>query len=236
MKDQTIRPPVSAADAKRQEQARVKAMIERDRQDRMREIERAAAEIELASGKTAYVKETVIEPTAEWFQHGDAQEVSVDTPDRTAIAMKTVRRVRTPIVARLHTKGHIGTEELKACLWYRMVHEYAGLEGRFSSSRFNDTPASASRGSGEAAFDGHIPMTEQEAMARRYFREARSRISANSVVFFDKVVLHDLPITRASRFLRTKNTKILRMLRYEIGKLIEYCKEEDVSLQLVDRF
>ena len=125
----TIRPYVSSAEAKRREQARVKALIERDRADQMREIERAAAELELASGKTAFVKETVVEPTPEWFQHGDAEDFTPEVPDRTAIVMKTKRRVLTPIILRMLKADKIDSDQYRALHWYAETYEAAGLLG-----------------------------------------------------------------------------------------------------------
>ena len=235
MTDKTIRPPISATEAKRIEQQRVKALIERDKADRAREYERAAAELEVASGKIVSIRETVMEPTPEWFQHGDVQNFTPEVPDRTAIVLKTVRRVQTPIVARLNYRGHIDADELRACLWYRMVHEQAGLVGRYSISRYQNTGASTTKGTKEAAFGGHIPMTEYEAQARQYFREARAAISSKHAIFFDKVVLHDMPITRAAQYLRTKPHRALKIMKNEVRNLAAYCDTQQISLKIVDR-
>lgn len=202
MKDQTIRPPVSAADAKRQEQARVKAMIERDKQDRMREIERAAAEIELASGKTAYVKETVVEPTREWFQHGDSQPFTVEVPDRTSIVMKTVRRVRVPIILRMLHRGQIDNDEYRALDWYSECYERAGLHGAMPSVQI-----------GREVFGGgpdRVLFTESQQQAQRLLREVKAEIPKHMVRFFEAVVIDNVPITRASRFIRTKPANALK--------------------------
>lgn len=205
MKDQTIRPPVSAADAKRQEQARVKAMIERDKQDRMRDIERAAAEIELASGKTAYVKETVIEPTPEWFQHGDSQTFTPEVPDRTSIVLKTVRRVRVPIILRMLHRGQIDNDEYRALNWYSECYELAGLHGSIPSVQI-----------GREVFGGgpdRVLFTESQQQAQKLLREVKSEIPKHMVRFFEAVVIDNVPITRASRFIRTKPANALKPFR-----------------------
>jgi hypothetical protein len=228
-------PYVSAAVRARREQARVKALIARDKADRMKEIERAAAEIKVREGLVVTAHETVMEPTPEWFQHGDAEAFTPELPDGTVRELKTVRRVRVPIVARLNTRGHIDADELKACLWYRMVHEHAGLQGRYSISRYQNTPPSGAVSSRQAGFAGHIPMTEYEAQARRYFREARQAITPHYLAFFDKVVLHDTPITRASRFVRARNGKALKILLNEVRALARYCDTQEISRGIVDR-
>jgi hypothetical protein len=202
MKDQTIRPPVSAADAKRQEQARVKAMIARDKADQMREIERAAAEIELASGKTAYVKDMTIEPTPEWFQHGDVQTFTPDVPDGTAIVLKTVRRVRVPVILRMLHRDQIDSDQYRALNWYSECYEQAGLHGSIPIAQI-----------GREVFGGgpdQVLFTESQQQAQRLLREVKAEIPKHMIRFFEAVVIDNVPITRASRFIRTKPANALK--------------------------
>lgn len=211
MNDQTIRPPVSAAERKRQEQRRVEALIERDKADRAREYERAAAEIELASGKTAYVKETVIEPTPEWFQHGEAQEISVDTPDNTAIAMKTVRRVQTPIIKRMWAAGKLDIDQYRACTWYAECYEASGLHGNIPSVQI-----------GKEVFGGgpdRVLFTEAQQEAQRTLRMLKSVLTPHRVRFFEAVVIDNVPVARASRFIRTTRSNQLKLFKYEAQKV-----------------
>lgn len=128
--------------------ARVKALIERDKADQMREIERAAAEIELASGKSAFVKETVIEPTPEWFQHGDAENFTPEVPDRTAIVLSTVRRKSQSPWMRMLDAGQITPEIFAAAQSIAYVHERitragglksGSLQARVDQCRSNDS-------------------------------------------------------------------------------------------------
>ena len=55
------------------ERQRVSAIIERDRIDRIREQDRAAAEIEVAEGVFVNLSDSVTEPTPEWISKGDVR-------------------------------------------------------------------------------------------------------------------------------------------------------------------
>lgn len=211
MNDNTIRPPISAAEARRNEQARVKAMIERDKADRAREYERAAAEIELASGKTAYVKETVMEPTPEWFQHGDAESFTPEVPDRTAIVLKTVRRVQTPIVKRMWTAGKLDIDQYRALTFYADCYEHAGLHGSIPIAQI-----------GKEVFGGgpdRVLFTEAEQEAQRVLRMLRAVLTPHRVRFFEAVVIDNVPVARASRFIRTTRRNQLNLFKIEAQKV-----------------
>lgn len=204
-------PPLPVSEAKRREQARVKALIERDKADRMREIERAAAEIELASGKTASIRETVVEPTPEWFQHGDVQDFTPEVPDRTAIVLKTVRRVRVPIILRMLHRGHVDNDQYRALNWYSECYEMAGLHGSIPIAQI-----------GKEVFGGgpdRVLFTERQQQAQKLLRQVRSVITAHRVRFFEAVVIDNVPITRASRFVREKPQKALKTFRNEADKV-----------------
>lgn len=204
-------PPLPVSEAKRREQARVKALIERDKADRMREIERAAAEIELASGKTASIRETVVEPTPEWFQHGDVQDFTPEVPDRTAIVLKTFRRVRTPIILRMLHAGKIDNDQYRALNWYSECYEMAGLHGSIPIAQV-----------GKEVFGGgpdRVLFTERQQQAQKLLRQVRSVITAHRVRFFEAVVIDNVPITRASRFVREKPQKALKTFRNEADKV-----------------
>ena len=207
----TIRPYVSSAEAKRRESARVKALIERDRQDRMREIERAAAEIEMASGKSAFVKETVIEPTPEWFQHGDSEDFTPEVPDKTAIVMKTKRRVQTPIIKRMWAAGKLDIDQYRALAWYADCYERAGLHGSIPSVQI-----------GKEVFGGgpdRVLFTEAQQEAQRTLRMLRDVITPHRVRFFEAVVIDNVPVARASRFIRTTRNNQLKLFKIEAQKV-----------------
>lgn len=202
MKDQTIRPPVSAADAKRQEQRRVKALIERDKQDRMREIERAAAEIKVRDGLVVTAHETVMEPTPEWFQHGDSQPFTPELPDGTVRELKTVRRVRVPIILRMLHRSQIDNDQYRALNWYSECYEMAGLHGSIPIAQV-----------GREVFGGgpdRVLFTESQQQAQRLLREVKAEIPKHMIRFFEAVVIDNVPITRASRFIRTKPANALK--------------------------
>ena len=201
----TIRPYVSSAEAKRREKARVKALIERDKQDRMREIERAAAEIKVREGLVVTAHETVIEPTPDWFQHGDAESFTPELPDGTVRELKTVRRVLVPIVLRMLHADKIDSDQYRALVWYRECYERAGLLGSIPSVQI-----------GREVFGGgpdRVLFTEMQQDAQRQLREAKAEIPKHQIRFFEAVVIGNVPVTRASRFVRTKPAKALKIFR-----------------------
>ena len=201
----TIRPYVSSAEAKRREKARVKALIERDKQDRMKEIERAAAEIKVREGLVVTAHETVMEPTPEWFQHGDSETFTPELPDGTVRELKTVRRVLVPIVLRMLHADKIDTDQYRALVWYRECYERAGLLGSIPSVQI-----------GREVFGGgpdRVLFTEMQQDAQRKLREAKSEIPKHMVRFFEAVVIDNVPVTRASRFIRTKPAKALKQFK-----------------------
>ena len=198
-------PPVSSAEAKRREQARVKALIERDKRERMKEIERAAAEIKVREGLVVSAQETVIDPTPEWFQHGDSETFTPELPDGTVRELKTVRRVLVPIVLRMLHADKIDSDQYRALNWYRECYERAGLLGSIPSVQI-----------GKEVFGGgpdRVLFTEMQQEAQRALREARSDIPKHQVRFFEAVVIGNVPVTRASRFVRTKPAKALKIFR-----------------------
>ena len=201
----TIRPYVSSAEAKRREQARVKALIERDKADQMREIERAAAEIKVREGLIVTAHETVIDPTPEWFQHGDSEAFTPELPDGTVRELKTVRRVLVPIVLRMLHAGKIENDQYRALVWYRECYERAGLLGSIPSVQI-----------GREVFGGgpdRVLFTEMQQDAQRQLREVKAEIPKHMVKFFEAVVIRDVPVTRASRFIRRKPAKALTDFR-----------------------
>jgi hypothetical protein len=198
-------PPISVAEMRRREQERVKALIERDRADHMREIERAAAEIQLKSGKLASIRETVVEPTPEWFQHGDSQPFTPEVPDRTAIVLKTVRRVRIPIILRMLQRGDIDNDQYRALNWYSECYERAGLHGSIPIAQI-----------GKEVFGGgpdRVLFTESQQEAQKGLRLAKKALPPAKVRFFEAVVIDNVPITRAARFVRTRPSNALKTFK-----------------------
>lgn len=207
----TIRPYVSSAEAKRREKARVKAMIERDKADQMKEIERAAAEIKVREGLVVTAHETVMEPTPEWFQHGDAESFTPELPDGTVRELKTVRRVLVPIVLRMLHADKIDSDQYRALNWYRECYERAGLFGSIPIAQI-----------GREVFGGgpdRVLFTEDQQEAQKLLRQVKSVISPHRVRFFEAVVIGNIPVSRAARFIREKRSKHLKTFLIEAQKV-----------------
>ncbi len=213
------------------EKRRVRSVVEDYRASIAREATRQAAMLEVKEGVFVNLADTVIEPTPEWLDKFDTVAVTVRPPDGTARKLATVRRVRTPIVMRMANNGKITEDQAKACLWYREMHEKAGLEGRYSSNQFGPQvgfgSSSAKKFGGGA---GHIPMTEDEAYARAMFRAARNSISSHNIKYFESVVLHDVPLHRASRHARCRYGRFLDAFRKAISELTYFCESEQIDL------
>lgn len=198
------------------EQQRVRELIERHKADHAREIVRAAAEIELASGKTASILDAVMEPTPEWRQHGDVERYTPRQPDGTVRQVTTVRRVLTPIALRMLRAGKIDNEQYRTCVWYAATYERAGLMGTIPSVQI-----------GREVFGGgpdRVLFTEAQQDAQRALRRVKAVIPKHEVRFFEAVVIGDVPITRASRFLRAKPAKALKRFRFIVEQVCDEVK------------
>jgi hypothetical protein len=196
-------PYVSAAVRARREQARVKAIIARDKADRMKEIERAAAEIKVRQGLVVSAHETVIEPTPEWFLRGDSQSYTPELENGTVREIKTVRRVRVPIILRMLHKGTLDNDQYRALHWYSECYEMAGLHGSIPIAQV-----------GKEVFGGgpdRVLFTESQQAAQKMLRTARKDVPRHQIKFFEAVVIGNIPVRRASRFVRSRRDKALRI-------------------------
>ncbi|QZP06810.1 hypothetical protein [Caenibius sp. WL] len=216
------------------EAARVKAMLKRDRADASKERDRKAAELQVRDGVFVNLADTVIEPTPEWLEKGDVIGFTPKQPDGTVRQVRTVRRVVTPMIERLHRKGAIDETQAAACVWYRKMFERAGLEGRYSISRAGaPNPTSGTRRTGGVG--GHIAMTLEEAEARQLWRDVRKHMTAFYIRYFDAVVVDDIPIYRAIRFARCRREKALQRLKQVIDEVVEFCEINDVDMLRISR-
>lgn len=195
---------------------REQELIARDKAWHAEEIMRAAAEIRVREGVTAMVVDTVVPPTPEWMQQGDTETYIPRQPDGTVAQVKTVRRVRTPITMRLLHRGKIDNEQYQACHWYAECYERAGFHGPIPSVNM-----------GQEVFGGgadRVLFTEAQQQAQRDLRQAKAVIPKHMVRFFEAVVIGNVPVTRASRFIRMKPHNALKQFRIIADKLVEPVK------------
>ena len=185
------------------ERQRVSAIIERDRIDRIREQDRAAAEIEVAEGVFVNLSDSVTEPTPEWISKGDVRTFVPKQPDNTARVITTVRRDHSSVVKRMLIAGRLGEEHFHAAVWYQRMHDIAGMNGRASASQWS-TVGVVSRSPSDAGF-GYVPSSQMIAEARDLYRGARAVVPAGYVRFFEAVAVSNIPIRRATRFARCRN-------------------------------
>lgn len=232
MTDNTIRPVPSAAEAKRREAARVKALIERDKADRMREIERAAAELKVREGLVVTAHETVVEPTPEWFQHGDAQSFTPELPDGTVREIKTVRRKSESPWVRMLEAGTISPEIFAAAQSIAYVHERISRAGGLKSGSLQ-ARVDQCKSSGELLIERLADVHDEIA-----YSAWRKGLPMPRAMFLD-MVLSSEPLSttakkyrmgwRRARKLLINNLEKYLEIREKIGKAI---KPEDLERQL----
>lgn len=209
------------------ERQRVADLIRRDKVAKEREEARLAAEIDYREdGKSVSLTDSILSPTEEWFKQGDSEKFTPKQPDGTVREIATVRRVLTPIVARLHAADKITDDQFAACMWYRDRHEVAGLQGRFSTSKMSDMPSG-----GGVGFAGSMPATEREAIARHQYRAARDAITPFYLIFLDIVVLKDVTLRKAAPVAKCPQRKVEQRFRMVAQQLVDHCEAEKISLR-----
>lgn len=210
------------------ERRRVADLLKRDKAEQVRERDRRLAELEVAKGNFINLSDMVIEPTPEWLSKTPIQPYTPRQPDGTVRVIKTVRRVITPVVAKMHARGNLSDDHLIACLWYRDRHDAAGLTGRFKSSHISLTGNVGGGGGGS----GQAPMAlhQLEAEARNEYRAARAALTAFYVRFFEAVVINDVPLSRASKFARCRNEKAPHRFRDCCNELIGFISKNKISI------
>lgn len=211
------------------ERRRVQALIKRDREDEARDKAREQARIQVKNGDFTRFADTAQEPTPEWMMKGENRPFTPKQPDGTVRALKTVRRVVTPIVERMVFSGRLSEDHRDACLWYRGRHDLAGLDGRWASSQWNPT-STIRRGAVDAGF-GYVPSSEAIAQARDEFRAARDAIQSFYLRFFDAVVIDDIPLTRASRFAKCRQDRAPHRFRSCCNELIDFLAKNRIVVK-----
>lgn len=213
---------------------RVKKILQRDREYRLREDDRQLAELEVREGVYVNLADAVVEPTPEWLEKAETSTFVPRQPKETVRSIRTVRRVVNPIVTRLWRAGKIDSDQHKACLWYRYMHEKAGMEGRYSSSRA-ETQVQNIKARTQGGTGGHIPITLEEAAARQAFRRAREKIPAPYLRFFEAIVLHDVAIYKAYRFARCSRPRAIKRFQRLSDKVLDFCEQYDFNLNTLER-
>ncbi len=212
---------------RREEAARVKAVIDRDRADRIREADRKRAEIELANGSFVNIADSVIEPTPEWLAKGDVATYRPKQPDGTVREVKTVRRKAGSVLVGMHMEGRINEDHFVACMWYRSVYEQAGVDGRYKSSHISMT-GNTGGGGGQ----GQHPMAQhhREAEAREFYRLARMEINPRFLPVFELVVVEGLSLRAASVTAKRDNSRLLANFTMAAQRVFDFCEGRGIDL------
>lgn len=217
---------------KQEEDDRVADLIKRDRKDRIRENDRKAAELEVADGRFVNLAETVVEPTPEWLEKGDVGTFVPKQPKGTTKVIRTVKRIKAAMVMRLYFQGKITEDHMRACMWYRDQHEIAGLMGRVKSNHLSLT---GNTGGGGGLGQAPMALHAREAEARELFRAARAALSDGYIKFFDSIVIHDIPPSRAARFARCRNERAFVHFRALAQALAGHVEKVPAFIAFTDR-
>lgn len=199
---------------------REKELIARDKDEYEREIVRQAAELDIGNGKTVSIVDAVIEPTPEWFGHGNWASFTPSLEQGTTKTVAGYRRKTGSALHRLYGKGTLSHDQLAACLWYRHQYEVSGMSGRVKMTNFSLSSGGGTGGMGQAP----MALTEIEAIARDCLRNARKAIAPSLLRMFDAIVLHDLPLVRAARFVRCRNSATTERFKTACDDLLSYCQ------------
>lgn len=207
-------------DYSKTERRRVAGILARDKAERIRERARLEAQMRVEAGDIASSADAMIEPTEEWHQHGEARPYTPRQDDKSVRVIRTVRRTQSAYVRLLYHNGRITEDQYRACLWYRIMHEAAGLEGRCKTANYSQTFG------GSVPLFGYMPRHEAEAMARQAFRGAEEAVGHQIVGFFNRVVLKDQPILPSSNSV-SKSVRKRAYLRFSTlcEQLVEYVEE-----------
>lgn len=227
-----IKPYVSVAERKRREQQRVKALIERDKADQKKEIERAAAELKIREGLVVSAHETVVEPTPEWFQHGDVENYTPELPDGTVREIKTVRRKSQSPWLRMVEAGQIAPEIFAAAQSIAYVHERITRAGGLRSGTLQ-ARVDQCKSSGELILERLSDVHDEMA-----YSAWRNGLPMPRAMFLE-MVLSDRPLSTTAKnyrmgWRRARKLLILQLEKYleireKIGRSI---KPEDLQRQL----
>lgn len=211
------------------ERRRVNALIERDRADTARDRMRKEAELEVSEGVFVHLDDTVLDPTPEWLEKGDVERFTPRAPDGTVRSVSTVRRVKTPIVNRLHGRGKLTDDQYRACCWYRDQWEYARLDGRYKSNHLSLT---GNTGGGTGMSQAPMAATVHEASARVMIRAARDAMTAMYLRFFDAVVIDNIPPSRICRFAKCIPRKADRRFRDTAQQLADFIEQNEIEVKI----
>lgn len=205
---------------KQEEEARVAALIKRDKKDRTRENDRKAAELEVADGRFVNLAETVVEPTPEWMSKGETRTFIPKQPKDTTKIARSVRRVAVPTIVKLYNDGKMTEDHYHACMVYRRMFEQAGLTGRYKSNYLSIT---GNTGGGSGGMAQH-PMASHasEAEARDLYRRAKAVIAPRFIQVFEFVVISDLSMRQAATKAKRDNSRVFPQLRSSCERLVRF--------------
>lgn len=218
---------VEESKAKREERERVKALLDRDKAYHAAEIVRAAAEIDLENGKSIAIVDAVIEPTPEWIAKGDVSTFTPRLEDGTVKTVRGYRRSTVSVPTKLCFDGKITDEQLAACLWYALIHEFAGVSGRYKTSSIS---LDGNVGGGGGVAQHPMAAHENEAQAREMYRLARLAVNPRFLPVFEFVVISGMSLRAAATAAKRDNSRLLQNFRHAAQAVADFCAGRKIDM------
>ncbi len=210
-----VDPPKAMKDQRNRE----RELITRDREARIEERRRQDALRAIENGGVDF-QSAVLGPTPEQMAHGEFEKFEIKLERQAARGATGYRRMSVTTPVKLWRAGKMTDEQLAACKWYRDRYDETGLEGRVGSVEI-----------GKEVFGGTGPgllFTERQLNAQDEFRFVRQLMTTHFVKFFDNVVLHDIPFSRASRLSKSGRNPhhTLRQLAEQVASGMDALKKK----------
>ena len=213
------------------ENKRVRALLAEDQAYRESETRRTEALLQMENGEFANIEQSVSGPTREQIAQGERtgrplRPFTPRQPDRTVRTVTAYRRHDLPQVQRMVLNGTIDGNGLRDCIWYRNLHEAAGLAGNIPSVDLGREVFSAP--------NSRTAFTEQQIEKQDLLRCVRAGFDPRGLRLLDMVVLDDVPFSRAFRALgyRTRRMRfdgaargraLFEDLVHHLGQQREHC-------------
>lgn len=212
----------------RAQKTRARHLALNDRDARAREIVRKQAQLEVKQGVFVHLDEAVEQPTEEWLSKGDVAPFTPKQHAGTVRTVKSVRRAQRGQIEIAHQAMRITDEQFAAALWFRNIHEQAGMEGRWPTVQLARQHSSG--GTGQSP----MPMHEYEAYCRNHYRNVMMRISPLYHEFWLGVVIHDISMREAARLARCRNDRVFNRLSDICDMISGYCAALKIPLEVTE--
>lgn len=156
-----------------------------------------------------------VEPTPEWMAKGEVIPVRAAGERWTDRPVMTVRRRQYDAIRHLESRGVLDEKQAEAFRWMRDLYEIAQLGRTQGVASYGDHVK-------ELAHYGHMPTSERAAAARAAYRTMCEHIPDRASKPVLKVVIDNVPPTRAALLINRRYTHVRKMLVLAADALVAY--------------